>query len=173
MNRIHVSLFLTCLLSLSVVGIVPAEDQIFKKDLLYCKPEVRKRSVWAGFGHLNARANEFVYGGPGGPDGNQLSRLVWDANNALTFNLGFEGEINDRWGIFAETVVSLAVDDSYMVDYDWLDPTRADWTDRSVHPDTDLNHYVQVDLGIDYDPFGNREIHLSGAWWVSLHRHLV
>jgi len=134
------------------IGSLMAED-IFLYDSKDCfEPNTKRRSVWAGFGHLSARANEYVYGGPGGPGGDQLSELIWDVNNALTFNVGFEGEINDCWNLFAEGVFSLSADDSHMVDYDWLYPT-SDWSHRSEHPDTDLNHYVQVDLGLDFKIF--------------------
>lgn len=47
-----------------------------------------------------------------------------------------------------------------MVDYDWIYddpqlpyynyPDKTRWTDRSQHPDTNLNHYYQIDTGLDF-----------------------
>ncbi|MDF1754400.1 MAG: omptin family outer membrane protease [Verrucomicrobiales bacterium] len=148
MNHCSAAL-LTCVLSALTAVTIPANDIWCNTDRKICERETRKSTVWAGFGHLNARADEIVYGGPGGANGDELSHLIWDVNNALTFNLGFEGEVNSRWSLFGEGTFSLSVDDTDMVDYDWLYPTTA-WSERSTHPDSDLNHYAQVDLGGDF-----------------------
>jgi outer membrane protease len=149
MNRVATNALTLGVVIAGTIGSLFAND-IFLYDSKECfEPNMRRRSVWAGFGHLSAQANEIVYGGPGGAGGDELSHLIWDVNDALTFNLGFEGEVNDCVNLFAEGVFSLSADDSQMVDYDWLLPT-SDWSHRSVHPNTDLNHYVQIDLGLDY-----------------------
>ncbi len=122
---------------------------IFTSEVILENRECRTSRVWAGFGHLNAQANEIVYGGPGGPDGEYLSRLVWDTDNTVTANVGFEAEFNPRWSLYGEVAFSLGPDDSHMENYDWLMPT-SEWSDQSIHPDTDLDHYFQFDLGFDY-----------------------
>jgi outer membrane protease len=40
-----------------------------------------------------------------------------------------------------------------MEDYDWLglDDGVTDWTDRSVHEDTELDYFTRVDLNLQYD----------------------
>ena len=150
MNRLLASL------SLVLTGLILTATTVEGQGHRNCSPSdlrhntrLNRSSVWTGFGFLNARGSEIVLGGPGGPAGNEFSHLVWDVNNALTFNLGFEGEITGRWSMFADAVVSLDSDNSHMVDYDWIYPT-SDWSHWSLHPDTNLNHYFQFDFGLDY-----------------------
>ena len=159
MNRI-LSSALSVLFLFAGAGILrayePSKNPHFPAD-------TNRSRVWSGFGYLNARAGEFVYG-PGGTN-NKVSHLVWDVNHALTYNLGFDGEINDRWSFFSDFVTSAVSDNSHMVDYDWLVP-NAPWTHRSLHPNTELNHYFQYDGGLDFVALGSDafKVHVRGGF---------
>lgn len=115
MNPIRLCLFSLLFFSTTTLSTLSGDIFCYDPELnLNCK-KTKRSSVWAGFGQLKARAREIVYGGPGGHNGDELSHLIWDTDNALTFNLGFTGEINDRWNLFFDGSISLGPDNSEMV----------------------------------------------------------
>lgn len=85
------------------------------------------------YGITAIKANELVY------DGKQkVSQLIWESTAVSTFT----GQVTvdlDRFFLRATGTLGIA-GDGYMRDYDWLSADLP-WTDRSVHPDTRLNHY--------------------------------
>jgi omptin len=98
-------------------------------------------------GHLNGQARELVYDPA---NGDKISELIWDINNAATVNLGASFLLSDRWTVSADATMGVHVD-GYMNDYDWIGtPTPTDFTDHSWHEDTELDHYVALDLGVAY-----------------------
>ena len=85
------------------------------------------------YGITAIEANELVY------DGKQkLSQLIWESSAVSTFT----GQVKiDLDHFFLRATGTIGVGgDGHMRDYDWLVEDRP-WSDRSIHPDTRLNHY--------------------------------
>ena len=89
---------------------------------------------------LRLNAKELVYN----TDGSKLSELDW-VSKAVAVSAEFENEVTDRITVFASGSLGIGAD-SHMTDYDWLSSTTSLWTDRSVHPDTRLDHYYSADF---------------------------
>lgn len=100
-------------------------------------------SLTTGIGYLQATADEIVYGGPS-RDG-ELSHLIWDVEHAAIWHVEGRLKATPDLDLFARFATHLDAD-GYLVDYDWLG-TGDDWTDRSLHDDTALDHYFQTDAG--------------------------
>ena len=85
------------------------------------------------YGITAIEANELVYEGK-----RKVSQLIWESRAVSTFT----GEVKvdfDRFFLRATGTIGTG-GDGHMRDYDWLVPGRS-WSDRSIHPDTRLNHY--------------------------------
>ena len=83
-------------------------------------------------------------------DGNKLSQLNWHSRHALLYTLGIEGALDPSWTVSTQLRFG-AEGDGHMVDYDWQSPHAKDgsmtgWSDRSIHRDTQLDHYVDLSL---------------------------
>jgi outer membrane protease len=123
-------------------------SQVVAPKHVLVEPAPKKGTlVTLGVGHLQASAKEFVYGGPGPGDG-QLSQLNWNSSHAVALQLGLSQEIFPRLALFTNAVYGYE-GHSEMVDYDWLG-LDVNWTDRSQHDDTSLEHYFQGDIGLSY-----------------------
>lgn len=101
-------------------------------------------------GLMNIKAREYVYA----PD-NQGSELDWDSKGVVVFSLGGGAEITNDWKIRGNVNIGTG-GNGYMADYDWIDPNYTDksksgWSDRSLHPDTRLDHYVSASVEITRD----------------------
>jgi omptin len=104
-------------------------------------------SLGLSAGWLTGRSHEYVY-----YQGEKISELIWDLNHAyvvsadLSMRLIPALKLNMR-GSFGGHI------DSYMEDYDWLALGYGvtDWTDRSQHDDTELDHFLRFDLNLQYD----------------------
>ena len=101
-------------------------------------------------GLMNIKAREYVYA----PD-NQGSELDWDSKGVVVFSLGGGAEIANGWKIRTKVDIGTG-GNGYMADYDWIDPNYTDkskngWSDRSLHPDTRLDHYVSGSIEIARD----------------------
>lgn len=100
-------------------------------------------SVSGGIGLLNIDASEFVYDGD-----YKLSQLDWESRGIVLFSLEAEAELQGDYLLKANFGVG-GLGDGFMTDYDWLSngPNGMDdWTDRSRHPDTGLQHYAAGSL---------------------------
>lgn len=100
-----------------------------------------------GFGLSYLHANEFVYSG-----GNRLSQLIWTSAHVPTASAELAVPLADGWYLGLSGRGALG-GDGHMEDYDWTGTYFAgygddQWTHRSVHPDTRLQHYVSADLRI-------------------------
>ncbi|WP_137156820.1 omptin family outer membrane protease [Rhizobium sp. FKL33] len=116
--------------------------------------DVRMTSVdealWlqGGVGVMNVQSREYVYLGK-----NKASELDWDAKGVPVYSLTTGADLGGGWRLKGS--VDVSVDgDGHMVDYDWVpgyavDQTKDGWSDRSIHPDTQLEYYVsgKVELG--------------------------
>lgn len=128
-----------CLSAPGMAGEIPA-------DAVQVAEREPATAFTAGFGYLQARAHELVYGGAS-PEG-ELSRLIWDTEHALLAHIGLRHTVEPRLDLFVDFSTALA-DQGHLVDYDWLG-SGAEWTDRSRHPDTGLDHYFHLDAGADW-----------------------
>lgn len=105
-------------------------------------------ALYLELGAVDILANEIVWDGDW-----RLSQLIWKSTApALVggFNLDF-----NRFTISGEIGVAFGGDSS-MVDYDWIMPFAVangpdDWSDRSLHPDTQLAHYFRGELTFGYN----------------------
>lgn len=103
-----------------------------------------------GVGYTWLTGNELVYDAAG----NRISHLVWDSQ-APVLTLGARAEVMNGWKIIGNAKVGFS-GNSFMRDSDWLAPFSPsfdanDWSDRSWHPDTDLDHYFDLDIAIAKD----------------------
>ncbi|OQP85728.1 hypothetical protein BTR14_14785 [Rhizobium rhizosphaerae] len=102
-------------------------------------------SITGGVGVIDLRATEYVY-----ENGDKLSQLNWHSRHALLYTLGLEGTVDADWTLSTQLRLG-AEGDGHMIDYDWVDPYARDggmtgWSDRSISPDTQLDHYVDLSL---------------------------
>jgi outer membrane protease len=113
--------------------------------------------VSASVDYLDLFGDELVYYGPS--DGRLLSRLLWESS-ALGATLTVRHGVSDRFSLQGSVTMGLLAD-SYMEDYDWLARDAPffidDWTHRSRHPDTDLDHYYALDLAARYELAGGED----------------
>ncbi len=91
-------------------------------------------------------ANEFVYETD---DGSTTSQLIWESTGVPVATFEAEWQAGERLVLAGSLSLGLGRD-SHMVDYDWLVEGQ-DWSERSQHPDTELDRYVTVDVSARYD----------------------
>lgn len=93
---------------------------------------------FAGIGMANIKAGEYVYSGD-----RKISQLDWESKGVKTGTIGAEVDIGYAWRLKGRLDVGLG-GDGYMEDRDWLDSSYSGWTDQSLHPDTELDRYINV-----------------------------
>ncbi|MBO3759728.1 omptin family outer membrane protease [Ciceribacter sp. L1K22] len=103
-------------------------------------------SIYGGYGLANIKADELVYYGR-----SKLSELNWESKWVSIFTLGLEAELDKDWTIRGDLDIGTG-GDGHMVDYDWL-VVPDEWSDRSIHPDTRLDHYFSANIQIDREVF--------------------
>ncbi len=118
-----------------------AADQI-----VYSEPD-RGIVIVGGIGYSWLKGNELVYDGAG----NRISHLIWDTQ-APVFTLGAKGRLHGAWTVSANAAIGFS-GNSHMEDYDWLAGNYEfnNWTHRSVHPGTELDRYLDLDIAVGYD----------------------
>ncbi len=109
-------------------------------------------SLWGSVGVVMLEANEYVYAAPGSDT--RLSHLIWQST-APVLSAGLDVKLPDGWTVAAKGQFALG-GDSYMEDYDWIDPWATgtgdnDWSHRSQHDATDLDWYFNGSLLFGYD----------------------
>ncbi|WP_027038423.1 omptin family outer membrane protease [Mesorhizobium ciceri] len=101
-----------------------------------------------GVGYTWLKADELVFDSAG----NRISKLIWQTN-APVLTAGLTADANG-WTFSANAVVGFS-GNSHMEDYDWLElaPSfaAADWSNQSIHPDTHLDRYINLDLAAGRD----------------------
>ena len=100
-------------------------------------------SIDAGLAHL--RAKEIVYDGRW-----KTSELEWESKNVMVLRGTLGMEITPGWRLRGEAKLGFK-GNGFMVDSDWLPPYttsngKDDWSHRSVHDDTRLDHYGAASL---------------------------
>ncbi|WP_404934413.1 omptin family outer membrane protease [Nitratireductor sp. L15S-10] len=102
-----------------------------------------------GVGYTFLQAEEIVYD----TAGNRISALYWESE-APVITGTLEARFAGPWTLKASATVGFS-GDSRMEDYDWLDAapsyTFNDWSDRSIHPQTELDHYFTGDIAFGRD----------------------
>ena len=110
----------------------------------------------ASIGGMYLEGNEKVLSG-----NYTVSHLIWQTltpvlrgSLAVDFGGGFSASLEGSTAGFGS---------SYMEDYDWLkgDDTFANWSHRSQHPDTQLDHYFTGAATLGYEL-----VHDDSAWLV-------
>ncbi|WP_095205213.1 omptin family outer membrane protease [Mesorhizobium carmichaelinearum] len=105
--------------------------------------------VFGGIGIATIKAQEFVYGdGCTGTD-EKCSQLNWQSKGVTLFTLGAEAQIDNDWSLKGNVSVGASGGNGHMVDTDWDFPGHDDWSDRSIHPQTELDHYVAGAIELD------------------------
>ena len=99
-------------------------------------------------GVLNLRATETVHLG-----GRKVSELEWETRNAMALRGSLGLELAPGWRVKAEGRVGFE-GDGYMTDYDWIwpfsrDSSKENWSSRSQHDDTRLDHYFSGSLELN------------------------
>lgn len=130
-----------------------AEDEFYTYQTL-------DSNYYVGTGVARLQANELVWSG-----NHRLSQLIWQST-APVLRAGFGVNFNNGWTVKANGTAALG-GDSHMEDYDWIPygPSNSiapgsdwdQWTHRSVHPDTRLDYYVDIDAAVGYDVFHTPE----------------
>lgn len=118
-------------------------------------------SLSGGVGLMNIDAGEFVYDGD-----YTVSRLDWESKGVVLFTLNGEAEL--PYDLLLKATISTGISgDGHMVDYDWIYPGNSgpngpdDWTHRSIHPDTDLDHYWAGSLELSKQVYATDDTSVS------------
>jgi len=93
---------------------------------------------YAGVGMANIKAGEYVYSG-----NRKISQLDWESKGVITGTIGGEVDIGYAWKLKGRLDIGFG-GDGYMEDRDWLSTSYSGWTHQSLHPDTDLDRYINV-----------------------------
>jgi plasminogen activator len=105
-------------------------------------------SVDTYLGYLSANGQETVYS----QNGAKESQLNWDLTDAMVVGTDLRFAATDRVNLRTGGWIALTgVSNSYMRDTDWLHRAQGidEWSERSWHPNTDLDRAFQFDIGAD------------------------
>lgn len=91
------------------------------------------------YGLTAIKANEYVYEGKA-----KLSQLIWKSAYVSTLNGAVKVELPRDFYLDVRGTIGLG-GDGHMADFDWQKPGMP-WSDRSLHPDTRLDHYYVASL---------------------------
>ncbi|TIL82498.1 MAG: omptin family outer membrane protease [Mesorhizobium sp.] len=113
---------------------------------IYSAPD-KSVAILGGVGYTWLKGNELAYD----EVGNRISKLIWETG-APVLTTGVKAEVWNNWIISANAVFGFS-GNSHMEDYDWLAPSFAerDWSDQSIHPDTRLDRYIDLDMAAGPD----------------------
>ncbi len=113
-----------------------------------------------GVGYLNGEANEYVYWEDSG--GRTASKLTWKIDSLYMAGLGVTIQPSHWVNINVDTWFNVGDGDGYMSDYDWMEPAIQDWTDESLHDDTNVTKGFIFDVNAEMTAFSNDQISLTG-----------
>lgn len=117
-------------------------------DNLFTSPD-QNFTIYGGIGFANIKAGEYVYDGS-----HKLSQLDWESKGVTLYTFGAMADLDKNWSVKADVNIG-ANGNGHMVDYDWLVYSIDDWTHRSTHPDTKLDHYFNGSIEVDRDVYSN------------------
>ena len=160
MNRAKNSLVaLACVAATSIAGSAYAADGI---DPLRFDSGDDTVSFQAGIGYTFLKSNELVYDAAG----NRISHLIWESDAPVLTAKG-KAKFYGNWTVGGSVTLG-GFGNSFMEDYDWLQGNYNfdDWTHQSLHPDTDLDLYLDLDVAVGHDfrVTDNATINLHGGF---------
>ncbi|MBP2444290.1 omptin family outer membrane protease [Rhizobium leguminosarum] len=125
--------------------------------------------VFGGLGLANISAQEFVYDGD-----HKDSQLNWESKGMTLFTVGVDAQIDNDWSLKGSVKVGTG-GNGHMVDYDWDSGEHDDWSDRSIHPLTELDHYVAGAIQLNRIIYGNETssiavgagVHYTDVKWTA------
>lgn len=137
---------LLILVAMTGAAVAQPEDSWGQSEpVSYATPDDTVR-LDVGIGAMYVEGNEKVMSG-----GYTLSHLIWQSKvPVLRGSVAID--VGGGFSVRAEGSVA-AFGSSYMEDYDWLkgDDTFNNWSHRSQHPDTNLDHYFTGAAALGYD----------------------
>ncbi|NRP75660.1 hypothetical protein ILFOPFJJ_06583 [Ensifer psoraleae] len=86
--------------------------------------------------------------------GHKCSQLNWRSQGITLFTVGADAQIDNDWSLNGSVNVGTG-GNGHLVDYDWLSRGHHDWSHRSIHPLTELDHYVAGAIELDRIIYGN------------------
>lgn len=110
-------------------------------------------------GYLTGQAHEFVYWPHRG--GHKASELTWDIDSLFMVGLGATIQPKQWLAINIDTWFNIGDGSGYMDDYDWAIPGM-DWTDQSIHDNTDVTKGFIFDVNAEMTAFSTNQIQLTG-----------
>ena len=116
-------------------------------------------------GYLTGEAHEYVYWQ--GQGGHTASELIWDIDSVYMFGLGGSLRPLNWLNINMDLWFSMGDGDGHMEDYDWM-VVGMDWTDRSVHDDTDVSNAFIFDINVEMTMFSTGTVSFLG---IAGYRH--
>lgn len=119
--------------------IVATASTLLASSVCAAEPGAIKLST--SLGVLGGESGEYVYN----DDGSKASELKWKIKNAPIVKGDLSWDATRWLTVGARGWVTLSSSDADMNDYDWLTPGQDGWSDRSSHPDTQLNHANEFD----------------------------
>lgn len=127
-------------------------------DVSYLSPD-GDVSFSGSYGLTAIKANEYVWEGS-----TKVSQLIWKSSYVSTFNADLKVELPKAFYLSARATIGLG-GDGHMADFDWLVPGK-DWSDRSLHPDTRLNHYLVggIEAGREVVSYNGTDISLGAGF---------
>jgi len=119
-----------------------------KKDVteVYGEPAGLILTGRLGFGYLSGEAHEYVYWPKVG--GHTASELTWEMDSTLMVGIGATIRSTPWLNLGVDLWFNVNDGDGYMEDYDWLLP-GVNWTDKSVHDNTDVTSASMFDINAE------------------------
>ncbi|MEA1879480.1 MAG: omptin family outer membrane protease [Campylobacterota bacterium] len=108
-------------------------------------------------GLLTGEANEYVYHPQ---DQHTASQLIWNIDSQTMLGLGGSLHLTPNFIMNTDFFFSVEDGQSKLTNYDWQ-LLGEDWTDRSIHDNTDITNAYMVDVNAEYITYRSPSISLS------------
>ncbi len=112
-----------------------------------------------GVGYLTGKAHEYVYWENHG--GHKASELIWEIDSLYMLGLGATIQARNWLSLNMDIWFNLGDGSGSLEDYDWGVPGM-DWTDQSVHDNTDVTKGIVFDVNAEITAFSNNQLRLTG-----------
>ncbi|MDV4159426.1 MULTISPECIES: omptin family outer membrane protease [Rhizobium] len=142
MKRVITGIVVTFCLLVATPSLAAADKTLFSSD-------DGNFVVFGGLGLANIKAQEFVY-----QTDRKISQLNWESKGMTLFTVGADAQIHNDWSVKGSVEIGTG-GNGHMVDYDWMLPTHDDWSNRSIHPLTELDHYFTGAIQLDRIIYGD------------------
>ncbi|WP_260684811.1 omptin family outer membrane protease [Rhizobium laguerreae] len=142
MNRVITASAITFCLVVPTPSLAAANNALYSSD-------DGNFFFFGGLGLANIKAQEFVY-----ERDHKLSQLKWESKGMTLFTVGVDAQFDNDWSVKGNIEIGTG-GTGHMVDYDWKSTEHDDWSHRSIHPLTELDHYIAGSIEIDRIVYGN------------------